>query len=66
MEKVSVVEFRRNAQRIIRKVGQGKRFLLTYRGKPVLRLEPIEASEDSADDPIYSLGEMAEAWWVAH
>jgi len=42
MERVSILEFRRDAEAVIRKVRQGKRLILTYRGKPVMRLEPIQ------------------------
>ena len=41
MEKVSLLEFRRHAVAVIRKVRQGKRLIMTYRGAPVMRLEPI-------------------------
>jgi prevent-host-death family protein len=62
MERVSMLEFRRHAASILRKARQGRRFILTYRGKPVLRLEPIRTAEEvSEDDPLYSLGRMAEA-----
>ena len=59
MECVSVLEFRRDAERIIRMVQQGKRLLLTYRGKPVLRLEPILDEKLHPDDPFYSLDQLA-------
>jgi prevent-host-death family protein len=62
MERVSMLEFRRHAASILRKARQGKRFILTYRGKPVLRLEPVRTSvEVSEDDPIYQLSRIAEA-----
>jgi antitoxin (DNA-binding transcriptional repressor) of toxin-antitoxin stability system len=60
MEQISMLEFRRDAEAIIRKVRQGKRFVMTYRGKPVMRLEPIQPKSVSPDDPFYSLGELAE------
>ena len=59
MEKVSILEFRRDADAIIRKVRQGKRLILTYRGKPVMRLEPIHEGAAAADDPFYSLERLA-------
>jgi prevent-host-death family protein len=58
MEKVSVLEFRRDAKAVIRKVRQGKRLIMTYRGRPVMRLEPIATSTPSKEDPIYKLGEL--------
>ncbi len=59
MEKVSVLEFRRDAVAVIRKVRQGKRLVMTYRGRPVMRLEPIVDEIPSADDPFYKLGDLA-------
>jgi prevent-host-death family protein len=59
MEKITVLEFRRHAEAVIRKVRQGKRLILTYRGKPVMRLEPIQESVPAADDPFYALPQLA-------
>lgn len=59
MERISILEFRRGADAIIRRVRQGKRLILTYRGKPVLRLEPIQESNPAADDPFYDLPRLA-------
>jgi prevent-host-death family protein len=59
MERVSILEFRRDADRVIRKVRQGKRLILTYRGKPVMRLEPIRDCEIGPDDPFYALAQLA-------
>jgi prevent-host-death family protein len=61
MEKVSILEFRRDANSVIRKVRQGKRLILTYRGKPVMRLEPIRDSKITPDDPFYAITELATA-----
>jgi hypothetical protein len=55
-----MLEFRRDAEAIIRKAQRGQRMILTYRGKPVLRLEPILGDEPVDDDPIYHLDEIAE------
>lgn len=59
MEKVSMLEFRRDAEAIIRKARQGKRMILTYRGKPVMRLEPIGDDGIDADDPFYQIDKLA-------
>jgi prevent-host-death family protein len=61
MKTVSMLEFRRQANRIIAQVRKGQRILLTYRGKPVARLEPIRNDTVAADDPIYSLCDLAVA-----
>jgi prevent-host-death family protein len=61
MDRVSILELRRDAEGIIRKVQQGKRLILTYRGKPVLRLEPIRPQAAGPDDPFYALDRLAVA-----
>ncbi len=61
MDRVSILQFRRQAEAIIRKVRQGKRLILTYRGKPVLRLEPIREQPVGPGDSFYALGELAVA-----
>ena len=61
MEKISLLEFRRDAESVIRKVRQGKRLILTYRGEPVLLLEPIRYSKISRDDPFYGIAQLATA-----
>ena len=61
MKTVSMLEFRKNALSIIKRAMRGQRTLLTYRGRPVLRLEPVDsAPELSRDDPFYSLGTLAD------
>jgi prevent-host-death family protein len=59
MDHVSVLEFRRDAEAIIRKVQKGRRLILTYRGKPVMRLEPIREQPVGPDDPFFSLPRLA-------
>ena len=60
MKTVSMLEFRHHAEKIIDQVQQGQRMILTRRGKPVARLEPIIEKTLDADDPFYSLAELAE------
>ena len=59
MTSVSMVELRRDAEGVLRRVGQGERLILTYRGRPVARLEPYTQPVTSADDPIYRLAELS-------
>ena len=61
MDRVTILQFRREAEAIIRKVQQGKRYIVTYRGKPVMRLEPIRSQPVSPEDPFYSLDQLAVA-----
>ena len=56
MRRISLPEFLRDAEAVIR---QGQRMILTYRGKPVLRLEPIREQAAAPDDPFYLLGRLA-------
>jgi prevent-host-death family protein len=59
MKSLTMLQFRRQAEEVLKQVKKGRAFLLTYRGKPVARLEPITDLLDSTDDPIYSLDELA-------
>jgi len=59
LEAVSLVEFRKNAADILRRVGQGKSLILTSRGQPVARLEPVRKEGAGADDPLYHLCDVA-------
>ena len=59
MKSVSMLEFRQNALAIVKGVQKGQRVMLTYRGKPVARLEPPEAFPQ-ADDPFYTLCDLAD------
>lgn len=61
MKKVSMLDFRLDAERIIAQVQKGERLILTRRGKPVARLEPIDQATPAAEDPFYSLTELAAA-----
>ena len=54
---LSLLDFRRNAKRAIASVQRGEHLVLTLRGKPVMRLEPVTDAEVSSDDPFYRLAE---------
>jgi antitoxin (DNA-binding transcriptional repressor) of toxin-antitoxin stability system len=59
MDRISILQFRHDAEGIIRQVRQGKRLILTYRGKPVMRLEPVGEEHIPPDDPFYSIDRLA-------
>jgi prevent-host-death family protein len=59
MKTVSMLELRQRADQIIGRVRRGERFLLTYRGKPVAKLEPVQDTAIAADDPFYRLADLA-------
>jgi len=56
---VTIVEFRNNMEATLRRVARGEGVLLTRRGRPVARLEPVLDRKIGLDDPIYSLGALA-------
>ena len=60
MKTVSMLDFRKNAEKIIAQVQKGQRMILTSRGKPVARLEPIIKETAHGDDPFYTLTELSD------
>jgi antitoxin (DNA-binding transcriptional repressor) of toxin-antitoxin stability system len=59
MKTITMLEFRKNAGKIIRWSQQGQRMTVTYRGKPVMKIEPIDSENTPLDDPFYNLGLIA-------
>lgn len=59
MKTVSMLEFRLHTEQIITQLQKGQRIILTRRGKPVARLEPIVKKTVDTDDPFFSLDELA-------
>jgi antitoxin (DNA-binding transcriptional repressor) of toxin-antitoxin stability system len=55
-----MLEFRKDAEAVIRRVQKGQRLVLTYRGKAVARLEPIQDRLVNSDDPFYRLCSLAD------
>lgn len=58
MKSVSILELRQHAKAIIAQVQRGQRLVLTYRGRPMARLEPYEDTV-AADDSFYRLTTLA-------
>ena len=54
-----MLEFRRNAENVIRRLRHGQTMVLSYRGKAVARLEPIRNEEPGSGDPFYRLCDLA-------
>lgn len=56
-----MLEFRKNAGGVLRRVAKGERFLLSHRGKPAARLEPVNErpAADSVGDPFLSIADRA-------
>ena len=61
MKSVSMLEFRNDAEAVVRMAQMGKRMILTYRGRPVMRLEPIDEQEAPRNDRFYSLAELSQS-----
>jgi antitoxin (DNA-binding transcriptional repressor) of toxin-antitoxin stability system len=61
MRTITMLEFRRDARRALAALRRGERLLLTYRGKPVARLEPVgsEPGEVPSDDPLLNVDDYA-------
>ncbi len=55
-----MLDLRQQAEKIVGDVTRGETLVLTYRGRPVVRLEPIRAETVDADDAFYKLTELAD------
>ena len=62
MKTVTMLEFRRDAEAIIRQVQAGEPLLLTYRGKPAIRLEPAETEAEAPKKSLLSFSGLAKKW----
>lgn len=56
-----MVDFRSDARRWLDAVRRGERLLLTYRGEPVARIEPVRAEPSAVgeDDPLVRIDDFA-------
>lgn len=61
MRIVTMLELRQHAEAVVADLRRGVTLTLTYRGQPLARLEPIRpaAEEIGADDPLFTLGDLA-------
>lgn len=61
MKQISMLAFRRDPSPALRAVRRGERLILTYRGKPIARLEPIGPASTTPDrnDPVFRIEEFA-------
>lgn len=50
MRRVSMLQFRRDARRALDAIRRGERLILTYRGRPIARLEPVREPAAGAPD----------------
>ena len=61
MKTITMLEFRQNAQSILRRIAKGERFLLSHRGKRAARLEPLTTAPNDVlrTDPFLNIGSRA-------
>lgn len=61
MREITMLEFRRDARRALACIRRGERLLLTYRGRPVARLEPVRGTGTAAveEDALLRLDDFA-------
>jgi prevent-host-death family protein len=63
MKTITMLEFRQNAKSVLRRVAKGERLLLSHRGNPAARLEPLTTTPNNAlsNDPFLTIGSRATA-----
>lgn len=60
MKTITMLEFRRDAEGVLRRIAKGERLVLSHRGKPAARLEPLQAAPaDAANDPFLTIAHRA-------
>ena len=61
MREITMLEFRRDARRWLEAVRSGEKLVLTYRGEPVARLEPVRPQKADVpdDDPLLRIEDFA-------
>jgi antitoxin (DNA-binding transcriptional repressor) of toxin-antitoxin stability system len=61
MREITMMDLRRHARRALAALRRGERLLLSYRGQPVARLEPVgaEAGAVKDDDPLLRIDDFA-------
>ena len=57
-----MLEFRQDAEGVLRRIAKGERFVLSHRGKPAAHLEPLKAPTpaDPASDPFLGIARRAQ------
>ena len=55
-----MLEFRKNAEGVLQRIARGERLLLSHRGKPAARLEPVRpTNRPTHDDPFLTITQRA-------
>jgi len=66
VKKVSMLDFRLHAEKILSQVQKGQAVLLTRRGKPVARIEPIVEQTSNPNDPFFLLSGLGNGPSIAN
>lgn len=63
MKTITIVELRQNATRMLPRIADGERLVLSHRGKATARLEPVDApaAGDRQVDPFFTVAQRATA-----
>jgi antitoxin (DNA-binding transcriptional repressor) of toxin-antitoxin stability system len=60
MKEISMLEFRTAARDVIKGLMKGRRFILTYRGRALAKLEPVvDETKFPQNDPFFVLKDKA-------
>ncbi len=61
MKTVTMLEFRQDAAAVLKRLARRERLILSHRGKPAARLEPIETvpEEIPSNDPFLTIATRA-------
>jgi prevent-host-death family protein len=60
MKTITMSDLRRHAKKVIAEVQEGQTLVLTHRGKPVARLEPMVPFTIGSKDAFYTLEELSQ------
>ncbi len=61
MKTISMLELRKDSAAVLDALKKGVRLVLTYRGRPVARVEPIAAEPVLDNDPLSDIAQLAVA-----
>ena len=60
MKTITMLQLRRDSKSVIHSLRRGERLALTYRGRPLARLEPFQPEKRSiAEDPFFEIHRAA-------
>ena len=60
MKTISLLEFRKNSKKILEWARRGERMVMTFRGVPVCRIEPMGNKLPDTNDSFYQITDLAD------